>query len=97
MFRVAVLVGSPRANSSNLKLAKALEKLATGKLEFHYVITNIESSIASSDRDLMCADADLVDDTRARERVLKIILDEWELTRSMLDRLRGGAMASRST
>lgn len=37
MFRVAVLVGSPRASSSNLKLAKALEKLAAGKLEFHYV------------------------------------------------------------
>jgi chromate reductase len=37
MFRVAVFVGSPRANSSNLKLAKALEKLAAGKLEFNYV------------------------------------------------------------
>ncbi len=37
MFRVAVLVGSPRASSSNLKLAKALEKLAAGKLEFHDV------------------------------------------------------------
>ncbi len=37
MFRVAVFVGSTRPTSSNLKLAKALEKLAAGKLEFHYV------------------------------------------------------------
>ncbi|MGC4077523.1 MAG: NAD(P)H-dependent oxidoreductase [Rubrivivax sp.] len=36
MFRVAVIVGSARPTSSNLKLAKALEKLAAGKLEFVY-------------------------------------------------------------
>src|SRR5262245_16549883 len=37
MFRVAVFVGSTRPTSSNLKLARALEKLAAGKLEFRYV------------------------------------------------------------
>ena len=37
MFRVAVFVGSTRPSSSNLKLAKALEKLAAGKLEFNYI------------------------------------------------------------
>lgn len=37
MFRVAVFVGSTRPTSSNLKLAKALERLAEGKLAFHYV------------------------------------------------------------
>ena len=37
MYRVAVLVGSTRPTSSNLKLARALEKLAAGKLEFDYV------------------------------------------------------------
>ena len=37
MYRVAVFVGSARPTSSNLKLAKALEKLAAGKLEFHYI------------------------------------------------------------
>jgi phosphoenolpyruvate carboxylase len=60
-----------------------------------YVITNIESSIASSDHDLMCAYAGLVEDRSVREQVLRIILDEWDLTRTMLDRFRGGAMASR--
>ncbi len=37
MYRVAVMVGSTRPNSSNLRLAKALEKLAAGKLEFTYL------------------------------------------------------------
>lgn len=37
MYRVAVFVGSTRPTSSNLKLAKALEKLAAGRLAFDYV------------------------------------------------------------
>ena len=37
MFKVAVFVGSIRATSSNLKFAQALERLAAGKLAFHYV------------------------------------------------------------
>lgn len=37
MFKVAVFVGSPRPVSTNLKLAKALETLANGKLSFDYV------------------------------------------------------------
>jgi chromate reductase len=37
MFRVAVFVGSARPTSSNLKLARALEKLAAGRLEFNYI------------------------------------------------------------
>lgn len=37
MYRVAVFVGSTRPTSSNLKLAKALEKLAAGKLSFDYI------------------------------------------------------------
>ena len=37
MFKVAVMVGSTHPTSSNLKFAKALEKLAHGKLEFDFV------------------------------------------------------------
>lgn len=37
MYRVAVFVGSTRPTSSNLKLAKALEKLAAGRLAFDYI------------------------------------------------------------
>jgi chromate reductase, NAD(P)H dehydrogenase (quinone) len=37
MFRVAVLVGSIRPQSTNLQFARALEKLALGRLVFDYV------------------------------------------------------------
>lgn len=37
MFKVAVLVGSVRLNSTNLQFARALEKLALGRLVFDYV------------------------------------------------------------
>lgn len=37
MFKVAVFVGSTRETSSNMKLARALAKLAAGRLEFNFV------------------------------------------------------------
>jgi phosphoenolpyruvate carboxylase len=61
----------------------------------HYVLTNIESSIASTDRDLMHAYAELVEDPALRDRFLKLIMDEWELTQTMLESVRGSAMADR--
>jgi len=61
----------------------------------HYVLTNIESSIASTDLELMHAYAGLVEDEALRERFMKIIVDEWHLTREMLEKLRGAPMAER--
>jgi phosphoenolpyruvate carboxylase len=43
----------------------------------------------------MCAYAELVDDAGVRDRILGLILREWELTRELLDRLGGGAMIAR--
>lgn len=37
MFKVAVLVGSIRPNSTNLQFARALEKLAVGRLQFDFI------------------------------------------------------------
>ncbi len=37
MFKVAVFVGSARESSSNMKLARALEKLGAGRLEFNFI------------------------------------------------------------
>ena len=37
MFTVAVVVGSLRKESYNLKLARALEKLGTGKMKCNFV------------------------------------------------------------
>lgn len=37
MFKVAVMVGSIRPNSSNLQFARAIEKLALGRLQFDFI------------------------------------------------------------
>ena len=58
----------------------------------HYVITNVESSLASTDHSLMAAYADLVEDTEVRDRIFGQIEQEWNLTNVMLERLRGGPM-----
>lgn len=61
----------------------------------HYVITNVESSLASSDLDLMKAYAELVEDAGVRADVFGRIEAEWQLTRTMIESLRGGAMTTR--
>jgi len=61
----------------------------------HYVLTNIESSIASTDAELMHRYADMVEDTMVRDGIFGMILLEWEKTRDMLLKLRGKPMAER--
>ncbi len=61
----------------------------------HYVLTNIESSIASTDLGLMRAYADLVEDETLRARFMGIIEGEWNLTQQMLEKIRGRPMADR--
>jgi phosphoenolpyruvate carboxylase len=60
-----------------------------------YVLTNIESSIASTDIELMHRYADLVEDPKIRGDIFGMILAEWETTREMLEKLRGVPMAER--
>ncbi len=86
--------GSALAALSEAELAQLSTELR-GWPFLHYVITNIESSLASTDRELMCAYAELVEDPALRERLLSLILEEWELTRTMLERLRGGVLTTR--
>jgi phosphoenolpyruvate carboxylase len=61
----------------------------------HYVLTNIESSISSTDRTLMAEYAGLVGDAALRERLLGIVFAEWDQTHRMLERLRGSPMEER--
>ena len=74
------------------------ERLVAGIKDWrflHYVLTNIESSIASTDVELMHRYADLVEDRAVRDRIFGMILGEWEKTRTMLEKLRGRPMAER--
>lgn len=61
----------------------------------HYIFTNVESSLASSDLELMRAYAALVPDDAIRNRIFAIIEDERRKTREMIDGLRGGEMSGR--
>jgi phosphoenolpyruvate carboxylase len=79
---------------SDEELAEMSEQVRTWPF-LHYVLTNIESSIASTDQELMKAYSELVVDPAIRERFMKIIMDEWNLTREMLEKLRGRPMSER--
>jgi len=61
----------------------------------YYVLTNVESSIASTDLDLMRAYAGLVENEEIRERLFNMIWEEWTRTRAMLQELRGQPTAQR--
>jgi phosphoenolpyruvate carboxylase len=86
--------GSALAELDDAELAQLAEHTRTWPF-LHYVLTNIESSIASADVDLMRAYSALVEDAALRERILGLILREWELTRAMLTQVRGASMAER--
>jgi phosphoenolpyruvate carboxylase len=61
----------------------------------YYVLTNVESSIASTDLDLMRSYANLVENEEIRERLFHMIWEEWTRTRAMLQELRGQPTAQR--
>ncbi|MEZ0256235.1 MAG: phosphoenolpyruvate carboxylase [Chthoniobacter sp.] len=86
--------GSVLKALTEAELAEIGDQLRTWPF-LYYVLTNIEASIASTDLELMNAYADMVEDPALRERFMKIILDEWNLTREMLEKLRGASMAER--
>ncbi|MEI6492675.1 MAG: phosphoenolpyruvate carboxylase [Verrucomicrobiota bacterium] len=86
--------GSGLKDLSNEELGEIKNQIRTWPF-LHYVLTNIESSIASTDPELMREYAELVEDPALRERFMKIIFDEWHLTREMLEKLRGSPMTDR--
>lgn len=61
----------------------------------HYVLTNIETSLASSDLDVMREYASLVEDESIRIRVWDQIEAEWHRTQRAIKRLRGQEFSRR--
>ncbi len=61
----------------------------------HYLLTNIETSLASSDLDVMREYAALVEDPAILERVWSRVEGEWIRTEQQLRRLRGAEFAGR--
>jgi phosphoenolpyruvate carboxylase len=60
-----------------------------------YVLTNVETNLASANLDFINAYAELVDDAHLRERFVAIIVAEFQRTRDLLAELFDGEMAAR--
>ena len=82
------------ADNNEGAFRKMGEKLR-GSPFLYYVLTNVESSIASTDLDLMRAYAGLVEDEELRTRLFNQVWEEWTRTRAMLQELRGQPTAQR--
>ena len=63
----------------------------------HYIVANVATSIATTDRTVMSHYADLVSDPGLRERTLRSILDEHARTTEVLETLYGGPLAEKRT
>lgn len=50
-----------------------------------YIFTNIDTSLAATDEDIMKAYADLVEDKNTKDTILNLLLSELEKTRKMLE------------
>jgi phosphoenolpyruvate carboxylase len=61
----------------------------------YYVLTNVETNLASADRDLMARYAGLVENVDVRESILNVILTEFDDAKDMLGRVFGGSLEKR--
>lgn len=61
----------------------------------YYVLTNVETNLASADREIIAIYAGLVGDARVRKEILNIILTEFDSTREMMSLVFGGALEKR--
>jgi phosphoenolpyruvate carboxylase len=59
----------------------------------HYVISNVATSVATADLDIMRAYADLVPDSSLRSRIMTPIEEEYTRTRQMLERIYSGPLS----
>ncbi|MEO6054457.1 MAG: phosphoenolpyruvate carboxylase, partial [Chthoniobacterales bacterium] len=87
-------VGTALASLSTTEL-KELHAWTKSWPFLNYAMTNIESSIASSDPTLMKEYAGLVKNKKLRDRLFQRILDEYTKTRESFDRLYGSPMTER--
>jgi len=60
-----------------------------------YVLTNVETNLASTDFDLMRRYANLVEDPSIRERVFALIANEWYKTQAAMQSIFGGTLETR--
>jgi phosphoenolpyruvate carboxylase len=87
-------LGSALAGLNADDLAKLREGAASWPF-LRWVLTNVETNLASVDPAIMRLYADLVTDVAVRERIFSSIVAEYERTRRMLDAIFGAPVAER--
>ena len=76
-------------------LFRALVKNLRNYPFLYYVLSNVETNLASADLGIMESYAKLVSDRKIRERIFKIISADFRKTRRMLRKVFGGTLAER--
>jgi len=77
------------------KLFEALKRDIRQYSFLYYVLSNVETNIASADLPIMQEYAKLVTDPEVRERIFGIISSEFETTRKQLRKVFGGSLEER--
>ncbi len=72
-----------------------LKELEKGEDFVRYVLTNVDTSLAATDEEVMSMYAALVEDEKVKEDILTMLLDELALTRRMMLDLLGSSIADR--
>ncbi|MFH0758136.1 MAG: phosphoenolpyruvate carboxylase [Bacteroidota bacterium] len=88
----ATFAGMKSAEPGKYSLLKALVK----KDDFvRYVLTNVDTSLAATDEEVMILYAGLVEDAKVRNDILEMLLSELALTREMMLDLLGSPISER--
>ena len=74
---------------------KKLRELIPTSQFVRYVLTNIDTSLASTDEEIMKMYAQLVENPKIRESVLQLLLNELEKSRRLMQELLGRPMNQR--
>lgn len=74
---------------------KKLKALIPTNQFVRYVLTNIDTSLASTDEEIMKMYAGLVKDEKVKDTVLSLLLDELQKTRKLMQELLGRPMKER--
>jgi len=76
-------------------LFKALSKNLRNYPFLYYVLSNVETNIASADLEIMEGYSTLVSDKKIREKIFKIISTDFKKTQRQLRKVFGGTLAER--
>ncbi|HYQ57703.1 MAG TPA: phosphoenolpyruvate carboxylase [Draconibacterium sp.] len=72
-----------------------LKKLISKNQFIRYVLTNVDTSLASTDKEIMKLYAELVSDSKTRTTILNLLLDEFEKTQLLMNELLGRPIKER--